>query len=142
MMTANQDDEAAIQELIASQFASLKWSSAQSANWLTFEAGFVAEAQLFPAARPVKPISVKSFITRMETLKTDGILASFRETLGLIKIWVVGQVAVAIAGCEMVENEQAVTRDVSVFLLVKDEGTWKIAAQGWDAVKDFQSIAP
>lgn len=141
-MTANQKDEAAIQELIASQFASLKWSSTQSANWLTFEAGFVADAQLFPATRPVKPISVKSFITRMETLKTDGVLTSFREMPGPIKILVVGQVAVGVAGCEMVENEQAATRDISVFLLVKDEGTWKIAAQGWDVVKDFQSVAP
>jgi len=45
----------------------------------------------------------------MEMLKADGVLASFRETPGSIKIWVVGQVAVGIAGCEMVENEQAVT---------------------------------
>jgi hypothetical protein len=40
MMTGNQKDEAAIQELIALRFASLKWSSIQSANWLAFEAAF------------------------------------------------------------------------------------------------------
>ncbi len=58
------------------------------------------------------------------------------------KIWVIGQVAVTIAGSEMIENEQTVTRDVSAFLLVRNEDTWKIAAQGWDVVEDFHLIAP
>lgn len=107
------------------------------ADWTTFEAGFVSDAQLFPAARPVKALSVKSFRTRMESLRTDGTLASFQETSGPTKIWVIGQVAVAITGCEMIENEQIATQDVSVFLLVKNENTWKIAVQGWDVVENF-----
>lgn len=141
MVTNNREDESAIQALIDSQFASLKWSSTQAADWLTFEAGFIPEAQLFPAARPTKALSVRSFRTRMETLRTDGTLASFLETSGPTKIWVIGQVAVAIASCEMLENERTVRQDVSVFLLVKNEGIWRIAAQGWDIVKDFQPIA-
>ncbi|MEM9214147.1 MAG: hypothetical protein AAGD25_07335 [Cyanobacteria bacterium P01_F01_bin.150] len=139
-MTTQQDDKSAIQALINSQFASLSWSADQPAHWADFETGFVSEAQLFPAARPVKPMTVKSFRTRMEKLRTDGTLTNFKETLGPIKVWVIGQVAVAIAGCEMVENEHTITRDISIFLLVKEEDTWRIAAQGWDVVEDFQSI--
>jgi hypothetical protein len=37
----------------------------------------------------------------------------------------------------MIENEQIATQDVSVFLLVKNENTWKIAVQGWDVVENF-----
>lgn len=73
-MTTQRDDKSAIQALIHSQFASLYWAADQPAHWAAFETGFVPEAQFFPAARPVKPLTVKSFRTRMEKLRTDGAL--------------------------------------------------------------------
>jgi hypothetical protein len=139
-MKSNLTDKDEIQALIASQFKSLNWSPTHSADWLIFETGFGPDALLFPAARPVRALSVESFRDRMERLRIDGRLASFAETLGPIEIRVFGQVAVAIAGCEMTENEQTITRDISVFMLVKDEKIWKIIAQGWDIVEDFQSF--
>lgn len=130
-------DEVAIKSLIYSQFQSLNWSSTQFADWLTFEAGFLPKARLFPSARPIKATSVLEFKTRMENLKTNGSLASFEEKpIDPFQVRIVGKVAVAIAGCEMLENGRDTTRDTSVFLLVKDAGIWKIAAQGWDTVGD------
>lgn len=40
----------------------------------------------------------------------------------------------------MTENRETVTRDVSGFLLVKDGDTWRIAAQAWDLVADFEAF--
>ena len=33
---------------------------------------------------------------------------------------------------EMIENETEVNHDISGYLLVKDEGEWRIAAHAWD----------
>jgi hypothetical protein len=38
-------------------------------------------------------------------------------------------VAIAVAGCEITENDADVTRGVEMMLLVKDAGVWRIAAQ-------------
>lgn len=57
------------------------------------------------------------------------------NVLGM-QISVFGHVAVALAGCEMLENGHNVTRDVSGFLLVKDDGHWRIAPQGWDMERE------
>jgi len=141
MTVRDRHDEMAIRSLILSQFASLNWSPDREADWLTFEGGFLPETQLFPAARPVQAKSVKNFRSRLEQLRAAGNLSSFAEQSGPIWVRAIGGVAVAIAGCEMVENEETLMRDVSCFLLVKDGNSWKIAAQGWDLVEDFAKLA-
>jgi hypothetical protein len=45
---------------------------------------------------------------------------------------VFGNVAVAFAACEMLENGSTLTRDVSAIVLVRDGGAWRIVAQAWD----------
>ena len=62
---------------------------------------------------------------------------SFTETGVGCQVWVFGNMAVAIAGCEMTENGSSITRDVSGFLLVKRDDGWRIAAQAWDMVDDI-----
>ncbi|NER80860.1 MAG: hypothetical protein F6K42_15080 [Leptolyngbya sp. SIO1D8] len=126
--------------MIQSQFESLHWSVTHVPDWQTFTAGFFPEAQMFPAARPVQAKIISDFVARMELLRTNGTLTTFTEEAGSIHVWVIGQVAVAIAGCQMVENKQTVTRDISVFLLIKDQSTWRIAAQGWDLVNNFDVL--
>lgn len=64
---------------------------------------------------------------------------SFAETGVGCHVWVIGNMAVALAGCEMVEGDSTVTRDVSGYLLVKDEEGWRIAAQAWDLVDDIEA---
>ena len=60
------------------------------------------------------------------------ILHSFEEhTLGM-KILIFGNVAVVLAASEMLENETEVNHDVSGYLLVKNEGQWRVAAHAWD----------
>jgi hypothetical protein len=46
---------------------------------------------------------------------------------------VFGNVAVAIAHCDMLENGTDVNRGVEMLLLVKDEGMWRIVSQAWDS---------
>jgi hypothetical protein len=126
-------DEAAIRALIEAQFAALKWDQDSEADWPIFEAGFLAAAQLVPAARPARLQPVGAFVTRMRSLASKGVLTSFSERPLAIHITGFGAVAVALAGCEITENDVTITRDVSAFLLVRTEGAWRIAAQGWDA---------
>jgi hypothetical protein len=41
-------------------------------------------------------------------------------------------VAVAVAACEMTENDARVNRGVEMMLLIKTDSEWKIVAQAWD----------
>jgi hypothetical protein len=131
-MTTDDADTAAIRAVIAAQFTSLAWSPGKPADWDAFRATFFPDTTLIPAARPARRQSVAQFIARLQQLEADGTLTHFRESLLGATIHVYGNVAVALAGCEMLENETTVTRDVSAFLLVKDDSAWRIAAQAWD----------
>ena len=51
-----------------------------------------------------------------------------------------GNVAVAVAGCEITENDASVNRGVEMMILVKDAGTRRIAAQAWDTERDGQRL--
>jgi hypothetical protein len=76
----------------------------------------------------------------MEGLRASGRLRSFEETMLGAKILVFGNVAVALGACEMVENGSEVTRDVSGFLFIKDDGDWRIAAQAWDVEREGNAL--
>ena len=125
------DDVRAIETLIGAHFQGLHWTPTTRADWTTFAADFLPDASLFPAARPVRRQTLNAFITRMNGV-AQGALRFFEErTLGM-QILVFGNVAVILSASEMVENGTEVNHDVSGFLLVKDEGKWRIAAQAWD----------
>ncbi len=71
------------------------------------------------------------FVRRMQGL-AGASLESFREeTLGT-HVRVFGNVAVALAASEHVENEAETSRVVEAILLIKEDGRWRIAAQAWD----------
>ncbi|MFN3945264.1 MAG: hypothetical protein ACK4K7_10070 [Allosphingosinicella sp.] len=125
----------AIESLIRSQFAALAWGGGREADWPGFASGFLAGATLYPAARPVRPWTVDGFVRRMQDLAADGALSSFSERPLGMEVLCFGNVAVALAGCEMRENSAATTHDVNAVLLVKSDEDWRIAAQAWDAVR-------
>ena len=50
-----------------------------------------------------------------------------------------GNIALALAGCIMLENGKKLTEDVSGFLLIKDHEGWRIAAQAWDYVDNIEA---
>jgi hypothetical protein len=125
------DDIRAIEAVISRQFSSLSWASGATADWQVFTADFLPSALLYPAARPLKHQTVNEFVERMKGL-VGKTLHSFQETVLGTEVHVFGNVAVAVAACEMVENGAEVNRGVEMMLLVKEEGTWRIVSQAWD----------
>ena len=136
---ANGEDTRAIRELVARQFASLNWSPETSAHWRAFAADFLSEAALYPAARPPKVQTVEAFVDRMKGL-AETKLRSFQEAVLGTEVHVFGNVAVAVAGCEIVENTSTVNRAVEMMLLVKDGEAWKIVSQAWDTESPFKPL--
>jgi hypothetical protein len=120
-LTPPQSDFQAINAIIARQFASLNWGPERSAYWEAFRGDFLDEAPLYPAARPVTRQTVEAFMARMQGV-AGKVLASFNERVLGTEVHVFGNVAVALAGCEITENGSHVTRGVEMLLLVKTDG--------------------
>lgn len=129
-----------IQSLIESQFAALSWPRGGAPDAAGFVSMFRPEAVLIPARRPAVPTTPGAFAERMRSLSERDLAAFSERSAGMI-VRRAGNVAIALAGCEMQENGDRVTRDVSGFLLVRDGGGWRIAAQAWDVVADFDLLA-
>ena len=125
-------DIQAIEAVIARQFDSLNWEANQSADWTGFASDFFPDASLYPAARPAKTQTVRAFIDRMKGL-AGASLRSFRQRKLGTEIHTFGNVAIAFAACENVENGVEVTRGVEAMLLIKDADKWHIVAQAWDS---------
>ena len=132
MAPVDQNDEMpAIRALIGAHFQGLRWSANTSPDWNTFRSDFLPDASLFGAARPVRRQTLDAFIERMKGVAL-GTLRSFEEkTLGM-QVLAFGTIAVVLAASEMLENGKEVNHDVSGYLLVKDQGKWRIAAHAWD----------
>jgi ketosteroid isomerase-like protein len=137
-METAENDRRAIAAIIDRQFASLGWSPVRPADWRAFAADFLPDASLYPAARPAGRQTVEAFVERMQGLGTK--LRSFKETVLGTEIHVFGNVAVALAGCEITENEADVSRGVEALLLIKDEGAWRIVSQAWDTEGEAKPI--
>jgi hypothetical protein len=99
----------AFEALIARQFGSLIWAPGRSADWDAFAADFFPEASLYPAARPATRQTVAAFIERMKGWAGTK-LRSFREVVLGTEVRMFGYVAVALAACEMTENDGQVNR--------------------------------
>ncbi len=140
-MTAEDDrgDIRAIEAVIARQFGAMNWSPDTPPDWDAFAADFILGSTLFPAARPATARSVDAFVERMKGL-VGSHLHSFAQSVLGTEVQVFGNVAVAIGACENVENGTQVVRGVEAFLLVKDDGVWRIAAQAWDTESESTPI--
>jgi hypothetical protein len=135
----NTEDHKAIRAIIERQFGSLNWSPRTSANWSAFLGDFLPGASLYPAARPAKSQKPEEFVERMRELATTK-LHSFKEVALGREIRVFGNVAVAIAVCQITENEAQVTRGIEMMLLVKTDGCWQIVSQAWDTEGESKPI--
>jgi len=124
-------DRRMIEALIARQFASLNWTPSAPADWSTFASDFVPEATLYPSARPIHRQTVAEFVGRMQGIAATS-LRTFHERVLGTEVRVFGNVAVAVAACEVTENDKDVSRSVEMLLLVKDAGAWRIVSQAWD----------
>lgn len=140
-MTSNESDEdiRAIELVIARQFGSVSWSAEEESDWATFQGDFLPGATLYPATRPAKGQTVPALIERFKTLASSD-LRSFEQSVLGTEIHVFGNVAVALGVCRNIENGQREIRGVEAFLLVKDEGMWRIASQAWDTEDDSKTV--
>lgn len=138
-MNSHENDHQAIEDIIRRQFASLTWRPGTSGSWEAFAGDFFPDAALYPAARPAKRQNVDAFIERMKGLQSST-LTSFHERVLGTEIRVFGNVAVAVAACEITENDSAVNRGVEMLLLIKNEGLWRVVAQAWDNENTARSI--
>lgn len=132
-------DISAIEQLMRQEL-SLSWNAATDANWEGFAGSFLPDAALFPAARPVAAQTLGQFLERMKRLRDEGKLFAFKVTPLGCDVRVFGNVAVAFAACELLENESVVNREVNATVLVRDNGAWRIAAQAWDVESGAQRI--
>jgi ketosteroid isomerase-like protein len=133
------EDVRAIERLIGAHFQGLRWTPSTHPDWEAFADDFLPDASLFPAARPARRQTLDAFITRMNGL-AQGALRSFEEkTLGM-QVLVFGNVAVVLAASEMIENGSEMNRDVSGYLLLKDDDRWRIAAHAWDHAGPHQPV--
>jgi hypothetical protein len=133
------DDLQAIRSLIGAHFRGLRWAPDTRPDWVTFSADFLPDASLFPAARPARRQTLDAFIARMNGV-AQGALRTFEEkTLGM-QILRFGNVAVVLSASEMLENGTEVNHDVSGYLLLKNEGEWRIAAHAWDHASDQMPV--
>jgi hypothetical protein len=125
-------DRAEIAALIARQFRALCWDDITPPDTAALTAAYLPAAPLYASARPAKPQTSQQFADRMAGLRDSGALPVFQEKGRGLHIWIAGSVAVALAGCEMHENQSEVTEDISAFLLVRNPHSWAIAGQAWD----------
>jgi hypothetical protein len=137
--TDQSDDIAAIRAIVARQFASLSWGREKPPAWAAFEADFHADAALYGAARPAQAQSPASFVARMQGL-AGSTLRTFDEVVLGSEVRVFGNIALAVAACETVENETETNRNVEMMLLVKEAGHWLIVAQAWDKADTLRPI--
>ncbi len=115
------------------------WTPTTQPDWATFAADFLLDASLFPAARPARAKTLDAFIERMNVVAQGSLRAFEERTLGM-QVLVFGNVAVVMAASELVENAAEVNYDVSGYLLVKDEGEWRIAAHAWDHANEQMPV--
>jgi hypothetical protein len=139
--TGETSDHEAIRRLIGRQFESLSWNARRAPEWAAFSADFLPGALLFPAARPVRPVTVPEFVERMKRAASST-MPVIEETLLGVEISLYGNVAVALAVCGQHEGNGPPARAVEALLLVREGGAWRIAAQGWDTEREDVPIPP
>ena len=106
---------------------------------MAFRGDFLPQAALFPSARPAAAWKVDEFIGRMKSLAGKE-LRSFHENVLGTQVRVFGNIAMAAVACENTENDLDTNRNIEMMLLIKDEGTWKIAAQAWDKATETNPV--
>jgi hypothetical protein len=140
MTTEDQNEDVqAIKNILARQLEYISWSASKDSNWTEFSEDFLPDATLFGAARPARSQTVAAFVDRMKSLSQTG-LKSFEQTMLGAEVHVFGSVAIAFGVCRNLENRTDENRGIEAYLMVKDDGIWRIASQTWDTENDSQKI--
>ena len=67
-------------------------------------------------------------------------LRSFKEVSLGCNIRVFGSIAIAVAVCQITENETQVTRGIEMMLLVRTDSRWQIVSRAWDTEGESKPI--
>ncbi len=134
------DDVEAIGRLMAELFEAISWSPESPPDWQRFSQPCLDDLLMVPAARPAKTTALQPFMEMMQKQRDDGNLVNFNErTLGH-HVRVFGNIAIAMCGFETRINDGDPQRGVNAFMLVKSEGSWRIAAMSWDNETDSRRL--
>ncbi|MBH64175.1 MAG: hypothetical protein CL569_17350 [Alphaproteobacteria bacterium] len=128
-----------IREILARQLANITWTAGKDSDWAAFSEDFLPDVSLYAATRTAKSQPVETFVERMKSLPETG-LKSFEQSMLSAEVHVFGSVDIAFGVCRNLENGTDEIRGIEAYLLVKDDGSWKIASQTWDTENDFQII--
>jgi ketosteroid isomerase-like protein len=125
-------DVSEIQAVIEQLFSAISWNPGKAPDWETFRSLCLDDALLVPAARPARPTALAPFIQRMDEQRNGGQLSDFQERVLAHDVGVFGNVAVARSSFATSINQGTEARGVNAFMLIKDGGSWRIAAMSWD----------
>lgn len=137
-------EEQTIERLAHGLHQALCWSDGRSADWSAFRALFAPQAYLFPAGRPLAPLTVDEFIHRMDAQRLSGDLLDYQEKIAHIDVHLFGGgVAAAHIASDGLINKQDKVRTSGVMVFVKDVGKWQIVSMAWDKIAVGQgNISP
>jgi hypothetical protein len=135
-MPTENEDACEIAAIVQRMFDAISWSPEQAPDFPAFRASVRDDAVLIPSARPAKTTDMTNFLIGMKTQRDNGNLVDFEETALGTHVRVFGNIAVAIGGYESMANKGKPGRGANVFLLVRGDKGWEIAAMAWDNEKD------
>lgn len=140
MARDHQRDIEAIEKTIEDMFAAISWSAESPPDWKKFAAPALEGAVLAPSARPAALKGMEEFVAGMKNQRDSGNLVDFEERVLGHHVRVFGNIAVALSSYASRINEGDEMRGVNAFLLVKTEGSWRIAGMAWDGATEERPL--
>jgi len=133
------DHVATITALVEKMLGDISWTPEKAPDFDGFARPIHPAATLVPAARPIAPTDIATFLPRMRDQHSGGAMRFFEESpLGTI-VHVFGNIAVALGGYQMVVDRGEPRFGVNAFLLVHD-GEWRITGMAWDMAGENKSL--
>jgi hypothetical protein len=140
MSDADPADARAIEAIITQLFNAISWDPVTPPDLAAFAAPVLPDAALVPSARPPAVTSIKTFSAMMAGQHAAGAMQTFQERPLATRIFVFGNIAVALGGFEMRIDGGAPGLGANAFLLIRDAADWKIAAMAWDSARPGQPL--
>ncbi|HEY8352540.1 MAG TPA: hypothetical protein VIK87_08350 [Sphingomonadales bacterium] len=132
-MTHEQEVLTLLEDGARRMMAALSWTPERAPDWDSFRALFHKDAKLVPAARPAAPITVETFIDRMQTQRDNGSLVDFQEDHIALAGHVFGNVATVFQTYRTIINKGEPGYGISAMVWIFDENAWRCISMAWDA---------
>lgn len=126
------EDEERIRRIIEDMFVAVSWSTTTPPDFKAFAKAVNKSAVVIPAARPASFTNIEAFAARMNEQYVSGAMTTFDERANKTVVNVFGNIAVAIGSFEARIDGGPVGRGANVFLFIRTEADWQIAAMAWD----------